>query len=85
MATYIIRIDERNKRGKALAQFLLTLGAIKEDEYDGKPTDGYENPSPSGDPFFARKDTMEQINKSLAEVRAGKYKVITNVKDFLGV
>lgn len=69
MATYIIRIDERNKRGKALAQFLLTLGAIDDNDYDGKSLEDDNAPIPSGAPFTNPIGNEDADNDELSDAR----------------
>lgn len=69
MATYIVHIDESDERGKALAHFLLSLGAIDDNDYDGKSLEDENAPIPPGAPFTNPIGDEEADNDELDDAR----------------
>ncbi|MDE6286805.1 MAG: hypothetical protein K2L99_07415 [Muribaculaceae bacterium] len=70
-------------QGKSLKKYIETLLIAKADSVAIEVT---ENPSPSGDPWFADQRNIEIVNRGIARMEAGKTRQVSieEIRDILG-
>jgi len=71
-------------QGKSLKNFIETILISKANTIS---VEVFENPSPSGDPWFNDPENLASVNRGIAELKAGKGRAYSmdEIRELLGV
>ena len=78
MATYTITLDERTNTGKALKEYLQSLGVLVKKISSGKKDDEEQEDVSASEPDTLTKEELIAIQKGLDDIKNGR---TTKIKD----
>ena len=81
MATYTITLDERTTTGKALKEYLLSLGVLVKKISSGKMIDEEQDDASALDPDSLTKEELIAIQKGLEDIKNGRTTKIEDVNN----